>query len=202
MAQFLGISRTEMQACDPGDTALYGARRALALRNQHLFLVFDEIECIWTAEDRLRDEAYHLLLVLGNSGSGSTSTIVCGETSSLYRLMNGYPVPPRYPARRPSLNSTKYRVNHLAMDPPTDREVVARIVEAIMPALGSVSPKQRNAVVNAALFFAGSDPRGILHVLSSANSRKDLQQVLIYKAACILSQNTSSPLSIVATLCN
>lgn len=160
----------ELQACDPEDSALYGARQALVQRGKYLFLVFDEIECIWTKEDKLRDEAFHLLLVLGNSGGGSTSTVVCGSTASLHRLITGYPVPPLHTARRGSLNETKYRVTWLPGDSPADETATARIVNTLLPPTLTMTPGQRRALVEFVHFVAGSNPRAVEQILSATSA--------------------------------
>jgi len=101
------MSDAEMQALDPLDMFLYGARAAAAKHDRYVMLVLGEADAVWLARWTaaawvLADESYALLSHLAKTGHGGWATLACSTSRLLDDLVEGNDVNDgRYARRRP-----------------------------------------------------------------------------------------------------
>ena len=175
-AQAWGV---DLRAQPPGAQALEAALRASGLR---MILLLDEFDELFThaKEDALQQhilETLGRLQGLGDQSSGLFSVLLCGSSSSTYRLVCREDVEqltPRFPLLRlgtPNLNSDKYERRALA----SATCAASGEVEGMLVALAASAPrgsgssyslpKDVRALARLLTFFVGATPRAVLRAL-------------------------------------
>jgi len=167
------MSADQMQALDPMDMFLYGARAAAALHGKYVFLVLDNIEAVWwknasATERTLCDEAYALLGHLANTGHGGWGTLACSWFPELRKLIVNEPISDARFTPRRSLNGTKCPTIHLATASPGDTGPAAEFVACMMSLPVRQYVKKCNlmpSLVKYVVDECDTNPRAAAHLL-------------------------------------
>lgn len=156
------MTDADMQALDPKDTFLFGARAATAQRGKYLLLVLDEIEAVWrktgqsTEMSVLGDQTYALLWHLINNGHGGVGTLICGAMT-VGHLIQGLPVDGY--RQRMSLNSTKIPLMRMGSVEPTDHRVATECVKIMRPDLSARTASWVETLTAYVHWTCGTSPR-------------------------------------------